>query len=202
MSIRWPRWLRRSKDYRERDFRRRDRFRDDYLALAGHLLDLLDFDSAYDVGCANGFLLEGFQAAGKEVGGIEASAAVRAVLPEALAGRVAIGDFSESDGIWDLVCCVEVAEHIEPARSRDLVDTLAGLARRWIYFTAAPPGQSGRGHINCRPHEEWLGWLAAAGWVADDQRTARLRERLGQLTETPWLRDNSYLLGPAPAPEG
>ncbi len=200
MSAAWPRWLKRAKSYRARDFRRRQRFRDDYLKLAGYLLELLDFDTVYDVGCANGFLLEGFDAAGKEIAGIEASAAVRAVLPERLAERVEIGDFSAARGSWDLVCCVEVAEHIEPDRSRDLVATLAGLATRWIYFTAAPPGQTGRGHINCRPHDEWLGWLEEAGWRHDGERTGELRGRMAGLEHTPWLRNNSYLLARDPTP--
>lgn len=193
----WLRWRKRPKPYREEDFRRRLRFRDDYLALAGYLLELLDFRSVYDVGCANGFLLEGFQVAGKEIAGIEASEAVRALLPDRLAEHIAIGDFSAAEGVWELVCCVEVAEHIEPTRSRDLVATLARLATRWIYFTAAPPGQTGRGHINCRPHDEWLGWLDEAGWKHDPDLTGALREKLSSLVHTPWLRDNSYVLGPS-----
>ncbi len=198
-----PGWLRRErpKPYREQDFRRRLRYRDDYLALAGHLVDLLDFESAYDVGCANAFLLEGFDAAGKRIAGIEASPAVRGVLPAQLAERVVIGDFVAATGSWDLVCCVEVAEHIEPSRSRELVATICALASRWIYFTAAPPGQAGRGHINCRPHAEWLDWLDQAGWRCDRERTDRLRQRLAALTLTPWLRQNSFVLSPRPGPE-
>lgn len=196
----WPWRKQRAKAYREQDFRRRSRFRDDYLALAEHLNELLAFRSVYDVGCANGFLLEGFQLNGKEIGGIEASAAVRGVLPQSLVDRVEIGDFANAEGSWGLVCCVEVAEHIEPERSQALVATLARLATDWIYFTAAPPGQTGRGHINCRPHVEWLGWLEDAGWSCDREVTDALRQRLSSQVHTPWLRDNSYVLSPAERP--
>lgn len=196
MSFKWLRWPRRAKPYREVDFRRREHYRDDYLELGGYLLEDLEFESVIDVGCANGFLLEAFDAAGKELAGIEASAEVVGVLPRSIADRVAVGDFSEATGSWDLVCCVEVAEHIPPDRSGDLVATLSGLARRWIYFTAAPPGQGGRGHINCRPHEEWLAWFAEAGWHQDRALTRTLREQLQSLTEAPWLRTNSFILGP------
>ncbi len=201
-AARWPWRKDRPKPYRERDFRRRERFRDDYLAVAVLLDRLLDFRSVYDVGCANGFLLEGFLAADKEVAGIEASAAVRGVLPESLVDRVRVGDFAEATGAWDLVCCVEVAEHIPPERSEELVSTLARLATGSIYFTAAPPGQTGRGHINCRPHAEWLGWLADAGWPADEDLTTRLRDGLASLVHTPWLRQNSFVLRPVAAPDG
>ncbi len=196
MSLNWLPWPRRPKPYRERDFRRRLRYRGDYLLLAGHLLEQLEFESSFDVGCANGFLLEAFAAAGRQVAGIEASPEVLAVLPAQLTDRVTIDDFSAARGEWDLVCCVEVAEHIEPARSRELVTTLGRLARRWIYFTAAPPGQAGHGHINCRPHDEWLGWLADAGWSQDQERTDQLRSKLTGLIEAPWLRGNSFVLGP------
>ena len=86
---------------------------------------------------------------------------------------------------------------IPPGRSLDLVETLTRLARRWIYFTAAPPGQRGRGHINCRPHAEWLGWFAEHGWEIDTERTTRLREDLGSAPKAKWLQGNSVILRPS-----
>ncbi|MDX1502484.1 MAG: methyltransferase domain-containing protein [Thermoanaerobaculia bacterium] len=196
----FERLLARRKRYRARDFAARERFRDDYRAIARHLLEALEFGSAYDVGCANGFLVEELARAGREAAGIELSPAVKELLPAELAARVAIGDFAEASGRWDLVCCVEVAEHLPPERSEELVATLAGLARRWIYFSAAPPGQGGRGHINCRPHAEWLGWFGEQGWREDVERTARLRAFLATRPSVPWLRVNSLLLAPAGTP--
>lgn len=188
------RFLHRPKPFRAKTFARRERFRGDYRQIAHFLLHRLDFVSAYDVGCGNAFLLSEFVAAGKKCGGIELSSAVLEVIPPALGDLVEIGDFMASTGSWDLVCCTEVAEHVPPKRSRELVATLARLARRWIYFTAAPPGQSGRGHINCRPHEEWLAWFGTEGWSLDQDLTADLRSRLGNLQATPWLQGNSLLL--------
>lgn len=191
------RLFRRDKSYREKDFRGREAFRDAYQRIARHLLDELEFESVFDVGCANGFLLEEMQASGKRAGGIELSPAVVAVLPESLRGVVRIGDFAAAEGEWDLVCCVEVAEHIEPERSEPLVDKVCALARHHVYFSAAPPGQGGRGHINCRPHEEWLAWFAARGWRSDDTATARLRGAIETFETVPWLAENSLLLRPA-----
>jgi SAM-dependent methyltransferase len=182
------------KHFEEKHFRAREKFRPDYALVASSLLGRLDFDSVFDVGCANGFLLEAFLAAGKRIGGIELSPAAVAVLPPAIRANVAIGDFSEMTGRWDLVCCVEVAEHIVPARSAELVAVVAGGAQRWVYFTAAPPGQSGRGHINCRPLEEWLELFAARGWSLDDDLTAAVRTDLQALAEAHWLRGNSLVL--------
>lgn len=195
MRLGWIRRLwQRPKAFLARNFRERERFRADYEKLGRHLLAALPFDSAFDLGCANGFLLTEFAAAGKRVGGIELSPAVLDFLAPEIAATVQIGDFSGATGRWDLVCCVEVAEHVPARRSGELVATVDRLAERWAYFTAAPPGQTGRGHINCRPHDEWLGWFGELGWAVDEPRTADLRARLGSLDTVPWLEGNSFLL--------
>ena len=172
----------------------REKFHNDYRVIGRFLVRHLPFESAYDVGCANGFLLSEFVAADKRCAGIELSPAVREVLPPDLQPLVEVGDFSAAQGEWDLVCCMEVAEHIPPNRSRDLVAAVTGLARSWIYFTAALPGQTGRGHVNCRPHEEWLAWFDEAGWQPHDDLTRQLRQVLEGLDSTPWLRGNSFIL--------
>lgn len=191
-------WLRKPKPYAARHFRRREELRSDYRVLADALVEILDFDTVLDVGCANGFLLERFRSIGKEVAGIESSPAVREVLREPVAEAVVVGDFAQIPERWsrrfDLVCCVEVAEHVEPHRSEELVDVLAGQAGRWIYFTAAPPGQSGHGHINLRPHGEWLAWFEARGWEVAPAEVTRLRDALTELERALWLRENSFLL--------
>ena len=190
-------WLKLPSRYRAKHFRRREEMRPDYARVAASLLERLDFETVADVGCANGFLLEAFLDAGKRIAGIELSPAVVEVLREGVAPYVAIGDFAEMTGRHDLVCCVEVAEHIPAERSAELVATLARLAERWIYFTAAPPGQSGHGHINCRPHAEWLGMFAERGWSADDALTTAFRGDLEALEKAHWLRANSFVLSPS-----
>jgi SAM-dependent methyltransferase len=176
--------------------RARERYRPDYVIVARGILELVEFETMYDVGCANGFLLAAFHAAGKRVRGIDLSPDIKQAVGDELVDCVEVGDFSDASGSYDLVCCVEVAEHIRSERSRDLVHTITTLAKRWIYFSAAPPGQLGRGHINCRPHEEWLAWLRERGWEVDDDKTARLRRTLKSLQQAKWLERNSFLLRP------
>lgn len=186
----------RPKPYRLKDFLARERYREDYRLVAEHLLERLDFESVMDVGCGNGFLLQPLAAAGKRVAGVDHSAEVVQVLPPDLLAAVQVGDFAQANSHWDLVCCIEVAEHVPPERSEDLVAALVRMARRWIYFSAAPPGQAGRGHINCRPVEDWLGWFAARGWHADGAATESLRRALARLSDAWWLRDNGIVLRP------
>jgi len=185
----------RSELFGARDFARRGRFQGDYQILATGLLGLLDFESVIDVGCATGLLLSELQTAGKTVGGIELSPEVVDYLPTELKGKVQVGDFSDVEGRADLVSCIEMAEHIVPTRSEELVEVLTGISTRWIYFTAAQPGQSGHGHINCRPMEDWVSWFNARGWELDTERTEGLRTVLGELEKAVWLRGNSVIFG-------
>ena len=157
------------KVYRAKNLAARERYRADYRILAASLLARLPFDSAIDVGCANGFLLESFLEAGREVTGTEVSAAALEVASPAIRDRIQVRDFARSEGVWDLACCVEVAEHVPPERSEELVDVLVRLSRRWIFFTAAPPEQGGRGHgINDHPGLEGA-YQDVGRQIRDDQ---------------------------------
>ena len=188
---------RRDKAFSAPAFEKREVFRSDYGIVAAALLELLPFETVLDVGCANGFLLESFLKAGRSARGIELSPAVIKILSPELLEVIDVGDFAAATGSWELVCCVEVAEHIPPERSRELVRKLTGLATSWIYFTAAPVGQTGRGHINCRSHLEWLDWFALEGWVLSPLSHDR-RQRLERLERARWLVGNGALLAPLP----
>ena len=196
------RWLGRPQRFRRRDFRRRERYRPDYELLADVLLDRIDFHSVLDVGCGNGFLLRRFVAAGRRAEGIEGSEAVLAVLEPELRTHIRIADFTAATGSWDLVCCVEVAEHIAPARSDDLVESLARVTGSTLYFTAAPPGQGGVGHINCRPHADWLAAFEGHGLRLDAAATGGVREALHGLARAPWLAGNGLILRRQPTAAG
>jgi 2-polyprenyl-3-methyl-5-hydroxy-6-metoxy-1,4-benzoquinol methylase len=173
---------------------RRERFRDDYEILADSLATHLTFHSVVDVGCAQGFLIEPLYKKGYNVSGIEVSSDVLEYLTSCLEGKVSIGDFSAADGEYDLVACVEVAEHIAPSRSQELVDKLCSLSNSYIYFTAAPPGQGGHGHINCRPCNHWIYWFERKGYYVVQDTTELIKKDLESVNTADWLASNSILL--------
>jgi SAM-dependent methyltransferase len=68
---------------------------------------------------------------------------------------------------FDMVQCLEVAEHLDPAASETLVDNLVAHAPV-VLFSAAPPGQGGENHINERPYEYWRDLFQGYGYTLFD----------------------------------
>jgi hypothetical protein len=66
-------------------------------------------------------------------------------------------------GNFDLVVCVEVAEHLSAECADSLVDLLVRFAPR-VMFTAATPGQGGYDHVNEQPHEYWIAKFEKRGY--------------------------------------
>lgn len=57
---------------------------------------------------------------------------------------------------FDCVLSFETAEHIEPSGTDQFIQNLVNATGKRLLFTAAPPGQEGTGHINCRPKQFWV----------------------------------------------
>lgn len=66
---------------------------------------------------------------------------------------------------FDLVTCLEVAEHLPLDAHSVLADTIARHIAPGgrLIFSAAPPGQAGEHHVGCRPPREWLSLMHERG---------------------------------------
>lgn len=90
---------------------------------------------------------------------------------------------------FDLVQCLEVAEHLPDQRAAGLVADLVAHASM-VVFSAAPPGQGGENHINEQPYEYWAAHFARHDYVLVDC----LRPVLGKWSEVAaWYKYNSFL---------
>jgi len=176
-------------------FENREPFRVNYVTICDGLINLLDFETVLDLGCGNGFLLQPMVERGKLVLGVEKSADAVALVSPDLRDRILVGGVEEfkSDSAYDLVACVEVAEHIDPALSERLVDVIVKHANRWIYFTAASPYQVGHGHINCRSQFFWMNLFRERGVHVDWVRTDRFLNSINGLHPAIWLTHNSLI---------
>jgi len=177
------------------NFSGREKFRPAYERVAQILVDTLEFKSVLDVGSGQGFLIDALLPHGVDVYGMELSPESQRFMSNEARERTTIRDvlWDTPGRYYDLVCCVEVAEHILPEHSGILVHKVCELARGPVYFTAASPFQQGVGHINCRPSTDWIYFFHQEGWKLDIERTIDIRARLGVLGSAPWISMNSML---------
>lgn len=148
-------------------------------------------DTVLDVGCAVGVLLEYMAEQGASVHGVEAH-------PRAL--ELALVDSVEQHDLrdpyhppqpFDLVLCIEVAEHLDAQYADTLVDSLCRCGST-ILFTAARPEQDGTHHVNCRPRSYWRDKFVARGYEYDDEAVTGLRRRLVP-TRLDWIPRNLFV---------
>lgn len=123
--------------------------------------------SVSDYGCANGLYLEPFYNAGCVVQGYEVSpeALQNAVIPEQY---ISIIDKHEvlNPIKTDIALCIEVMEHIPEESAEFAISNLVKMSDT-IIFTAAIPGQGGKGHINCQHKEYWIDKMAEFSFMPD-----------------------------------
>ena len=126
-------------------------------AIVPLVIALLQPESVCDVGCARGGWLAVFKEHGVgRVLGIDGDYVERDQL------KIDESEFRAADleqglpdvGRFDLAVSLEVAEHLAAESAGRFVDGLATLAPA-VLFSAAIPGQGGRGHVNEQWPEYW-----------------------------------------------
>lgn len=111
-----------------------------------------------DVGCGEGWLTAELRGRGIDALGIDG---------DPLDGVDQVVDFEGGElpdlGKFDLVTCLEVAEHVNEAHADRFVGWLCAHADV-VLFSAAVPGQGGDGHVNERPAGYWADRFAREGY--------------------------------------
>ena len=142
--------------------------------------------SVLDIGCGQGEWVEMFSRVVDNAIGVDIAApggdrTFRCDLTEPL--------YLGKAGSWDLVLCLETAEHLPESAADTLVDSCVRHAPS-VVFSAAVPGQEGIGHINCQPHEYWHEKFATRGYKMFDPFRPILRR---EQRVSPWYRENMFL---------
>jgi SAM-dependent methyltransferase len=157
--------------------------------------------SLLDVGCGTGTWLE----AALDLGARDVLGVDGAALPDDLL-RVPGNHFCSADlgrplslgRRFELVLCLEVAEHLDAASAATLVDSLTAHGDR-ILFSAAAPGQAGMHHVNCQWPEYWQRLFNARGYACSDA----VRWQIWDNADIePWYRQNLMLAVRDPANAG
>jgi len=115
-------------------------------------------DSVVDFGCGIGSYLEAAFDYGIKIKGYEISWEAIIHTPERIRPFIEYRDCTEpiNAGVFDTVISFETAEHIEPEGTNQFIKNLVNATGKTLLFTAAPPGQEGTGHINCRYRDFWM----------------------------------------------
>lgn len=126
------------------------------------LLDFINVKSVVDFGCGIGSYLESafnkgiVKIKGYDIGGDYA----KKYTPEHIQPNIEYIDCTTKmvTEKYDCVISFETAEHIEPSGTNQFCDNLVGALDKngFLFFTGAPAGQEGCGHINCQRKSFWM----------------------------------------------
>lgn len=153
------------------------------------LLDLIGMRSVCDVGCGVGAWLAVFIDNGvSDVLGLDGEYVDRATLkiPMSYFRPTDLNRPFSLDRTFDAVISLEVAEHLRPTRAAGFINDLTALSSV-VIFSAAIPGQGGRGHVNEQWPDYWVNLFKDRGYICVDAIRQKIWENEGIKF---WYRQN------------
>lgn len=137
-------------------------------ALAEHIVNSITAATVLDVGCAMGVLVNELRQRNVKAHGIDSSkwAIANGVAPKYCTCKSALEVITPR---YDLVVCLEVAEHLPERRAGTLVDNLC-RASDAVLFSSTPDGDEDATHCNVQPAAYWNRLFIARGYRRDPRR--------------------------------
>lgn len=153
----------------------------DGLHMADIMYRLIKPKSVLDVGCGAGRILSTLKEKYKcNVKGIDYSPDAFNHANPNISDYLFVEDATSKDfkcdRKYDLVICTEVAEHLENKLALAMIDNLCKSGDT-ILFSAAIPGQSGTGHINCRPVNYWISEFLNRDYIVHQNMTKTYKQK-------------------------
>ena len=135
--------------------------------VADAIVAQLNPTTVLDAGCAKGFLVAALRERGVDASGFDLSEHAIEDAPEAVRPHVRVGSLTEPiDGRYDLVTCIEVIEHLDPADATRAVANLATASDR-VLLSSTPGDRDEPTHVNIQPPERWSQLFAGHGMFRD-----------------------------------
>lgn len=143
-----------------------------FAGVADAIVGQLQPSTVLDAGCAKGFLVAALRERGVQASGFDVSDVAIAEAATKAKKHVRIGSLTEPiKGRFDLVTCIEVIEHLDPADAAAAVANLCGASDR-ILLSSTPGSLDEATHVNVQPPERWSQLFAAHGFFRDFRHDA------------------------------
>jgi len=140
------------------------------------IVEELAVTSVLDVGCGEGHGAGFFREQGCDVLGVDGS--VEALRDSVIPDRHVRHDYASGPyrpgRDFDLVWSCEFVEHVEERYCENFLASFDSAAR-YLFMTAAPPGQVGWHHVNCQPSGYWIEKIEPRGFRFSRSLTRRAR---------------------------
>lgn len=160
------------------------------------LLEFMGFDSVVDFGCGIGSYLESAhnknvkKIKGYDIGGDYA----KKYTPENVQPYIEYTDCTQpmKTEKYDCVISFETAEHIEPSGTDQFCENIVQALSNdgYLFFTGAPEGQDGCGHINCQSKFYWMSQFISRGLEFDTITTLVVSNKWKDLGAPNYISDN------------
>jgi SAM-dependent methyltransferase len=135
--------------------------------VADNVVAQLSPGTVLDAGCAKGFRGAALRERGVEAHGFDISEVAVAAAPDAARPHVQVGSLTEPiEGRFDLVTCIEVVEHLDPADASTAIANLCSVSDR-VLFSSSPGDLHEATHVNVQPQERWSQMFAVHGFYRD-----------------------------------
>jgi GT2 family glycosyltransferase/2-polyprenyl-3-methyl-5-hydroxy-6-metoxy-1,4-benzoquinol methylase/predicted Zn-dependent protease len=142
-------------------------WRKHFLALARTLADRYRPKTVLDVGCAKGFLVENLRDLGVEASGVDFSLyAISQVRDDIKPFCRVAGGTEPIEGQFDLITCIEVAEHMTEADAKAMIKEFCRHTDQ-VIFSSTPDEFDEPTHINLHPAEYWIDLFQKEGFFPD-----------------------------------
>lgn len=176
-----------------------DKYRDWEVAVGKDISENFNPQSVIDFGCGVGSYLEGVLLSGvQNLKGLEINHDIaKEYTPDNISPYISKGDITsvQDYGEFDIALSVEAAEHINPEGTNYFIENLTNSAQKYIILTAAPVGQRGTGHINCRPKEFWISKIEDNGFLFLETETRDTANRWRKLGCAGYVVRNLMIFG-------
>ncbi len=162
--------------------------------IADYIFNKFNPSSIIDYGCSTGIYLKPFERYKIDLKGLENSSDA---LENKLLNEVEYCDLTiplKLEYTSDFSLSIEVGEHIEEQYADIYVKNICDNSFKWVLFSAAIPGQSGVGHINCQYKDYWIKKFEKNFFIVDYVETKLFLDYLVTGYHMGWMKTNGMIL--------